>query len=918
MNEEHEQWEREHRAHLSAIETPASQRPQANSDDEGFIASDGDETIFDSQDSDYRASASEESFHTVSEANDSEYQDRLAIVVRNSVEEVANDNEPKPSESEEAEGEVKCDDCGAVHAEGKPDPRSAKKKPAKAASAASGKRSKSRSKPADPRYTSKQTSKTQKGKGQTRKQRTRKRREHKTKHSSRRYRYKPRRQEFNNRRFKRMGHRRAKCGKNEEGAPPYRMPERDRDYLDKLKKAERYKHKGRRRRQYLKRKRRKRRHYSSSDPDPSSSSSESTMGTSTTSSNTGTTKSTTGSSSTSHGSSDTSADRNWKSDSTLGDSDDELVGDIYREHLRERKNQVHAPTTVVYSSEDLKRVHAPTLHDGDKLARKRFRVKYLKYAQMHANVMRGRPPSHRVPPKAVVECIEPDLLQYICAHALPKKYRVRRPEKADALVVHNWVMKVGSSILDAEDSEGIAALRKLKCTIGGPGAVREVQRFFIRVRKLRKLHRVKIAEKQIIAWLSYNIKPPDVKRTIMSILRQNTKRGRLAARYLSRFHKLLMRIAKTFTRSFELGLGPRGSSSGKGNGEQPDQDDDNSNKRDAGGKSRRRGKKARKQRDGGRTGENDRQTGGNDNSGNNRRKGGGGRAGKKGPPADLECICCGENHYVSKCPNKPEARKNWTFEQWLKAKGTGDSSAAAKKRRKRPTEPKSCSESDENAGSGTEKTETEGKIHPRGGRSRAKRNAKKRSLNTSAKATGEPSKLNDDADGTVEIAGVPGVYVCDGGCDRATITKAYADKIEEAGVACHYHEKPRSATLADGSSKEIIIGFAYANLVLKTRAGFVALNDVYIDILKGEDRSRLLLLGKVEESRLGLKSYAQQLEERARESKGKQKMKFAEPELGMSPNAELTAEEVKAAYIKKGRVNRGRLLWGNVMFRLNK
>jgi len=133
MDDEHAQWELEHRAHLSAIETPASQRAQPDSGDEGFIASDGDETIFDSQDSDYRASATEEnSFHTVSEADDAEYQDRLAIVVRNSVEEVADDNEPKPSESQEDESEVKRADCGAVHAEGKPQPGSAKKKPAKA------------------------------------------------------------------------------------------------------------------------------------------------------------------------------------------------------------------------------------------------------------------------------------------------------------------------------------------------------------------------------------------------------------------------------------------------------------------------------------------------------------------------------------------------------------------------------------------------------------------------------------------------------------------------------------------------------------------------------------------------------------------------------------------------------------------
>ena len=102
----HAEWERQHRANLSVIETPASQSAKPDSGDDGFIASDGQDTIFDSQDSDYRASATEESsFHTVSEAEDADYQNRLAIVVRNSVEEVAEDNEPKPSEEASAEAE---------------------------------------------------------------------------------------------------------------------------------------------------------------------------------------------------------------------------------------------------------------------------------------------------------------------------------------------------------------------------------------------------------------------------------------------------------------------------------------------------------------------------------------------------------------------------------------------------------------------------------------------------------------------------------------------------------------------------------------------------------------------------------------------------------------------------------------------
>ena len=79
-----------------------------------------------------------------------------------------------------------------------------------------------------------------------------------------------------------MGHHRTKYDKDEEGAPPYRMPDRDRDYMDKLKKAERYKHKeGRRWKQYLKRKHRKKRYHSSDPSSSSSSSNESTTGTST-------------------------------------------------------------------------------------------------------------------------------------------------------------------------------------------------------------------------------------------------------------------------------------------------------------------------------------------------------------------------------------------------------------------------------------------------------------------------------------------------------------------------------------------------------------------------------------------------------------------------------------------------------------
>ena len=76
-------------------------------------------------------------------------------------------------------------------------------------------------------------------------------------------------------------------------------------------------------------------------------------------------------------------------------------------------------TTVVYTSEDLKKVRSPWLKFGDEKAKKQFRLAYLKYVQSHNNVMRGRPRSHRVPPRAVVECIDADLLLYICKFELP-------------------------------------------------------------------------------------------------------------------------------------------------------------------------------------------------------------------------------------------------------------------------------------------------------------------------------------------------------------------------------------------------------------------------------------------------------------------------------------------------------------------
>ena len=252
---------------------------------------------------------------------------------------------------------------------------------------------------------------------------------------------------------------------------------------------------------------------------------------------------------------------------------------------------------------------------------------------------------------------------------------------------------------------------------------------------------------------------------------------------------------------------------------------------------------------------------------------------------------------MSKCPTVPKDRKNWSFAQWLDAKNSANGSSAAPKRRKtaKVQDDNEDSTPRENEDSSSEETGN-GQSHPRGDRSRKKKGSKKRQLTTNVKAL-ERTVLGDGADGAVEIAGVPGSYVCDGGCDRATITKAYADKIAQKGLVVHHHKNPKCATLADGSKKPIIIGYLYANVTLKTGAGIVTLSNVYIDVIDGKDDGNLMLVGKVEEAALGLKSMAQQLRELAKVHEGKRKVRFAPGNDNQDLYAELTADEVKAAYI---------------------
>lgn len=203
---------------------------------------------------------------------------------------------------------------------------------------------------------------------------------------------------------------------------------------------------------------------------------------------------------------------------------------------------------------------------------------------------------------------------------------------------------------------------------------------------------------------------------------------------------------------------------------------------------------------------------------------------------------CGLNHYVSKCPTVPQDKKKWKFEDWLKFKDSQDG-GSAKRRKKQARQNNTDPERGENPSENEPSSETKsdpGNTNPRGGRPTSKR-ALTNAGTVSGVKSGRNGTREQDVDGVVEIEGVTGYYVCDGGCDRATINTAYAEKLAEAGIHGYYYGVPEKATLADGSQKAIIVGYLYAAISLKSKAGTVNLNDVRIDIVKGPDKSALLL-----------------------------------------------------------------------------
>lgn len=59
-------------------------------------------------------------------------------------------------------------------------------------------------------------------------------------------------------------------------------------------------------------------------------------------------------------------------------------------------------------------------------------------------------------------------------------------------LAHNWAMKKASTEMDADDEEGIKALKTLRCNLTGEQGVKNVQYLFIRIHKIRKRYRLRI------------------------------------------------------------------------------------------------------------------------------------------------------------------------------------------------------------------------------------------------------------------------------------------------------------------------------------------------------------------------------------------------------------------------------------------
>ena len=101
------------------------------------------------------------------------------------------------------------------------------------------------------------------------------------------------------------------------------------------------------------------------------------------------------------------------------------------------------------------------------------------------------------------------------------------------------------------------------------------------------------------------------------------------------------------------------------------------------------------------------------------------------------------------------------------------------------------------------------------------------------------------------------------------MSHVFVKELQKNGQKLWKYDPPRVAILANGAKKPIIAGYMICDIMVRTKAGEVVLPKTKVDVLKGPETEHILYLGKEEEARLGLRTYAEQLEDVAKIQKEK-------------------------------------------------
>ena len=508
--------------------------------------------------------------------------------------------------------------------------------------------------------------------------------------------------------------------------------------------------------------------------------------------------------------------------------------------------------TVRVWSEDLGKAEPPELRSCLQDARRRFCKKYYKY--VFAQAKAARKVGVQTHPVPIYDCVDEDTLYYMRDHKLGEKWEGTPVEELPASVVHAYV----TSALTETGLESIdPAMRKLgelKCHLSAEGGLKAVEDLFKNITRIKREYRVDCTEKEIIRTVQEGVSPASTVKTIQNLWKAGTREAKRSRVSLKAYHKLLNKVAETAHEASLYGITT---------------------------KTRERKPRKRDERERPKPEERKPQQ-------------------QQGSYRKRSCFKCGsDRHAVFSCGRRSEEEKSWGMKKWYQyadaRKGTAEQRAVQQE------QPKTA-----NRANGGTKPEKETKTaNQKAGRwkanqkkrGNAKANPKKVKIarqdllqvDQHGKLTTLRAPAAEAADGTVSIVGVQGHYMCDGGCDRATVMAPFAQAIAATGKVRLRDYKPpfARAELADGSETPIK-QYIVVDLELTTRVGPLVLKNTQVDVLPSKSEDKLVLLGKAEEKILKLKPMSEQLEELVQRTRAavKTKVRFNDP-------IELTAPVLK-------------------------